>query len=73
MSQDGGLDGVTSEQFDRVTNVDSLFWLCKVAMPHMPPATANRARVLVVKLCRYYISFSGTASAQHKQRALGCR
>jgi NAD(P)-dependent dehydrogenase (short-subunit alcohol dehydrogenase family) len=39
MSQVGGLDEITSEQFDRVmkTNVYALFWLCKDAVPHMPP------------------------------------
>ena len=38
MSQDEGLDGISSEQFDRVlkTNVYALFWLCKAAVPHMP-------------------------------------
>ena len=38
MSQDGGLDEITTEQFDRVlrTNVYALFWLCKAAVPHIP-------------------------------------
>lgn len=38
MSQDGGLEDITTEQFDRVmkTNVYALFWLCKAAVPHMP-------------------------------------
>lgn len=38
MSQPGGLDDISSEQFDRVmrTNVYALFWLCKAAVPHMP-------------------------------------
>ena len=37
MSQDG-IDGITSEQFDRVmkTNIYAMFWLCKAAIPHMP-------------------------------------
>ena len=37
MSQDGGLDSISTEQFDRVmkTNVYALFWLCKAAVPHM--------------------------------------
>jgi NAD(P)-dependent dehydrogenase (short-subunit alcohol dehydrogenase family) len=37
MSQDEGLAGISSEQFDRVlkTNVYALFWLCKAAVPHM--------------------------------------
>jgi NAD(P)-dependent dehydrogenase (short-subunit alcohol dehydrogenase family) len=39
MWQDRGLEGITTEQFDRVmkTNVYALFWLCKAAVPHMPP------------------------------------
>jgi NAD(P)-dependent dehydrogenase (short-subunit alcohol dehydrogenase family) len=38
MSQDGGIDAITTEQFDRVmkTNVYAMFWLCKAAVPHMP-------------------------------------
>jgi NAD(P)-dependent dehydrogenase (short-subunit alcohol dehydrogenase family) len=41
MSQDGGLDAITTEQFDRVmkTNVYALFWLCKAAVPHLPPGS----------------------------------
>jgi NAD(P)-dependent dehydrogenase (short-subunit alcohol dehydrogenase family) len=40
MSQDGGLDAISSDQFDRVmqTNVYGLFWLCTAAVPHMRPA-----------------------------------
>lgn len=39
MSQPEGLLGITTEQFDRVfkTNLYSMFWLCKAAVPHMPP------------------------------------
>ncbi|MGB9281122.1 MAG: SDR family oxidoreductase [Pseudonocardiaceae bacterium] len=41
MSQDAGLDGITTEQFDQVmkTNVYALFWLCKAAVPYMPPGS----------------------------------
>jgi len=41
MSQDGGIDDITDEQFDRVmkTNVYALFWLCKAAVPHMRPGS----------------------------------
>jgi NAD(P)-dependent dehydrogenase (short-subunit alcohol dehydrogenase family) len=37
MSQDGGIDEITTEQFDRVmkTNIYAMFWLCKAALPHM--------------------------------------
>ena len=41
MSQDSGIEAITTEQFDRVmkTNVYALFWLCKAAVPHMPPGS----------------------------------
>ncbi|MEU1847663.1 SDR family oxidoreductase [Micromonospora sediminicola] len=37
MSQDNGLLDISTEQFDRVfkTNVYAMFWLCKLAVPHM--------------------------------------
>ena len=39
MSQSAGIDDISTEQFDRVlkTNVYAMFWLCKVAVPHMEP------------------------------------
>ncbi|MFI7606488.1 SDR family oxidoreductase [Micromonospora sp. NPDC049366] len=42
MSQDKGLAGITSEQFDRVfkTNVYAMFWLCRMAVPHLPAGSA---------------------------------
>jgi NAD(P)-dependent dehydrogenase (short-subunit alcohol dehydrogenase family) len=42
MSQDGGLLDITTDQFDRVlkTNLYALFWLCKAAVPHMPPGAS---------------------------------
>jgi NAD(P)-dependent dehydrogenase (short-subunit alcohol dehydrogenase family) len=41
MAQDG-LAAITTEQFDRVmkTNVYAMFWLCKAAVPHLPPGSA---------------------------------
>jgi NAD(P)-dependent dehydrogenase (short-subunit alcohol dehydrogenase family) len=38
MSQPGGIADFTTEQFDRVlkTNLYAMFWLCKMALPHMP-------------------------------------
>jgi NAD(P)-dependent dehydrogenase (short-subunit alcohol dehydrogenase family) len=41
MSQEGGIDDITTAQFDRVmkTNVYALFWLCKAAVPHMEPGS----------------------------------
>jgi NAD(P)-dependent dehydrogenase (short-subunit alcohol dehydrogenase family) len=42
MSQDDGLLGITTEQFDRVfkTNIYAMFWLCKAAVPHMRPGSS---------------------------------
>ena len=42
MSQDEGLAGISSEQFDRVmkTNVYALFWLAKAALPHLTPGSS---------------------------------
>jgi NAD(P)-dependent dehydrogenase (short-subunit alcohol dehydrogenase family) len=42
MTQQDGLLGITTEQFDRVmkTNLYAMFWLCKAAVPHMPKGSA---------------------------------
>jgi NAD(P)-dependent dehydrogenase (short-subunit alcohol dehydrogenase family) len=42
MSQEEGIEAITTEQFDRVmkTNVYATFWLCKAAVPHMRPGSA---------------------------------
>ncbi|WP_285500737.1 SDR family oxidoreductase [Actinokineospora sp. NBRC 105648] len=42
MSRDAGLPDIDTEQFDRVlkTNVYALFWLCKAALPHLPPGAS---------------------------------
>ncbi|MGW2787249.1 SDR family oxidoreductase [Streptomyces populi] len=38
MSRPGGIGEISTEQFDRVmrTNLYGMFWLCKMALPHMP-------------------------------------
>ncbi len=38
MAQTGGIADITTEQFDRVmrTNLYAMFWLCKMALPHIP-------------------------------------
>jgi NAD(P)-dependent dehydrogenase (short-subunit alcohol dehydrogenase family) len=38
MAQTGGIEDITTEQFDRVvkTNLYAMFWLCKLALPHIP-------------------------------------
>ena len=38
MAQPGGIADISTEQLDRVvkTNLYAMFWLCKMALPHMP-------------------------------------
>ncbi|WP_433538909.1 SDR family oxidoreductase [Micromonospora sp. CA-249363] len=42
MSQDKGILGISTEQFDRVlkTNLYAMFWLCKFAIPHLSEGSA---------------------------------
>ena len=42
MMQAGGIADISTEQFDRVlkTNLYAMFWLCKAAIPHLPPGSA---------------------------------
>jgi NAD(P)-dependent dehydrogenase (short-subunit alcohol dehydrogenase family) len=42
MAQPGGIEDITTEQFDRVlkTNLYAMFWLCKMAIPHMPAGSS---------------------------------
>jgi NAD(P)-dependent dehydrogenase (short-subunit alcohol dehydrogenase family) len=42
MAQSGGIADITTAQFDRVmkTNVYAMFWLCKMALPHMRAGSA---------------------------------
>jgi NAD(P)-dependent dehydrogenase (short-subunit alcohol dehydrogenase family) len=53
MSQPDGILGISSEQFDRVlkTNIYAMFWLCKAAIPHMPPGGSiiNTASIQAAK------------------------
>ncbi|SEQ42260.1 SDR family oxidoreductase [Microlunatus flavus] len=41
MAQMGGIADITTEQFDRVlkTNLYAMFWLCKLAIPHLKPGS----------------------------------
>ena len=42
MAQPGGIEDISTEQFDRVlkTNLYAMFWLCKMALPHMQPGSS---------------------------------
>ena len=48
MAQAGGIDDITTEQFDRVmkTNLYAMFWLCKAAVPHMQPGSLHHQHVV---------------------------
>jgi NAD(P)-dependent dehydrogenase (short-subunit alcohol dehydrogenase family) len=41
MAQPGGIEAITTEQFDRVmkTNLYAMFWLCRAAVGHMGPGS----------------------------------
>jgi NAD(P)-dependent dehydrogenase (short-subunit alcohol dehydrogenase family) len=42
MVQPGGIEDITTEQFDRVmkTNLYAMFWLSKMSLPHMPKGSS---------------------------------
>ncbi|WBC00327.1 MULTISPECIES: SDR family oxidoreductase [unclassified Solwaraspora] len=42
MAQEKGIAEISTEQFDRVlkTNLYALFWICRAAVPHMPPGSS---------------------------------
>jgi NAD(P)-dependent dehydrogenase (short-subunit alcohol dehydrogenase family) len=42
MAQPGGIADISTDQFDRVmkTNLYAMFWLCKLALPHMRPGSS---------------------------------
>jgi NAD(P)-dependent dehydrogenase (short-subunit alcohol dehydrogenase family) len=42
MAQPGGIADISTEQLDRVfkTNLYAMFWLCKMALPHMPKGSS---------------------------------
>ena len=53
MAQPGGLEAITTEQFDRVlkTNLYALFWMCKYSAPHLQPGSSiiNTASIQAVQ------------------------
>jgi NAD(P)-dependent dehydrogenase (short-subunit alcohol dehydrogenase family) len=67
MSQDEGLLGITTEQFDRVfkTNIYAMFWLCKAAVPHMRPGSSiiNTSSVQAVQPSPELLDYAATKAA----------
>jgi len=67
MSQPGGISEITTEQFDRVmhTNLYGMFWLTKMALPHMPEdgVIINTASVQGYKPSPHLLDYAMTKAA----------
>ncbi|MFJ5533883.1 SDR family oxidoreductase [Streptomyces sp. NPDC093261] len=67
MSQPDGIQAITTEQFDRVmrTNLYGMFWLCKKALPHMPPGGSiiNSASVQAYKPSPHLLDYATSKGA----------
>jgi NAD(P)-dependent dehydrogenase (short-subunit alcohol dehydrogenase family) len=66
MSQDG-IAAITTDQFDRVmkTNVYAMFWLCKAAVPHLPPGSTiiNTASIQAYQPSPQLLDYATTKAA----------
>ncbi|UNO39297.1 SDR family oxidoreductase [Streptomyces sp. MST-110588] len=64
MAQSDGIEGITTEQFDRVlrTNLYGMFWLCKMALPHIPEGGSiiNTASVQAYKPSPHLLDYATT-------------
>ncbi len=64
MSQPDGIEAITTEQFDRVlrTNLYGMFWLCKMAVPHMREGGSiiNSASVQAYKPSPHLLDYATT-------------
>nr|WP_286168872.1 SDR family oxidoreductase [Actinospica acidiphila] len=67
MSQPDGIEAITTEQFDRVvrTNLYGMFWLCKMAVPHMNEGGSiiNTASVQAYKPSPHLLDYATTKGA----------
>ncbi len=67
MSQPDGIEAITTEQFDRVvrTNLYGMFWLCKMAVPHMREGGSiiNSASVQAYKPSPHLLDYATTKGA----------
>ncbi|MCX2968378.1 MULTISPECIES: SDR family oxidoreductase [Streptomyces] len=67
MSQPEGIEAITTEQFDRVmrTNVYGMFWLCKMAVPHIPEGGSiiNTTSVQAFKASPHLLDYATTKGA----------
>jgi NAD(P)-dependent dehydrogenase (short-subunit alcohol dehydrogenase family) len=64
MSQPGGITDITDEQFDRVmkTNLYAMFWLCRAAVPHLPPGSTivNTASIQAYQSSSHLLDYATT-------------
>ncbi|MFD6425273.1 SDR family oxidoreductase [Streptomyces sp. NPDC060198] len=67
MSQPDGIAAISTEQFDRVvrTNLYGMFWLCKAALPHIPPGGSiiNTTSVQAYKPSPHLLDYAMTKGA----------
>ncbi|RSM92405.1 NAD(P)-dependent dehydrogenase, partial [Streptomyces sp. WAC 01325] len=67
MSQPDGIEAISTEQFDRVvrTNLYGMFWLCKMALPHIPAGGSiiNSASVQAYKPSPHLLDYAMTKGA----------
>ena len=67
MAQSGGLEDISTEQFDRVmrTNLYGLFWLCKMSLPHIPEGGSiiNSTSVQAYKPSPHLLDYATTKGA----------
>ncbi|MFF1643135.1 SDR family oxidoreductase [Streptomyces sp. NPDC058246] len=67
MSQPDGIEAISTEQFDRVvhTNLYGMFWLCKMALPHIPSGGCiiNTTSVQAYKPSPHLLDYAMTKGA----------
>jgi NAD(P)-dependent dehydrogenase (short-subunit alcohol dehydrogenase family) len=67
MARTEGLEGITTEQFDRVmrTNVYAMFWLCKMSLPHIPEGGSiiNSTSIQAYQPKPYLLDYAATKGA----------
>jgi NAD(P)-dependent dehydrogenase (short-subunit alcohol dehydrogenase family) len=67
MSQPDGIQAISTEQFDRVvrTNLYGMFWLCKMALPHIPAGGSiiNSTSVQAYKPSPHLLDYAMTKGA----------
>ncbi|MGV9885182.1 SDR family oxidoreductase [Streptomyces sp. NPDC003006] len=67
MSQPEGIGDISTEQFDQVvrTNLYGMFWLCKMAVPHIPPGGSiiNTTSVQAYKPSPHLLDYAMTKGA----------